>query len=123
MSGSSAGLLGFAVVLVLIGLRVPVAIAMGVVGAVGYGAVFGWDSIGFVLGRSPFESVFPESLSVIPLFIMMGVFAAYGVPSRRLYTLVTALIGHWRGGLAMATIGACAVFGAVCGSAIATAAT
>ena len=123
MGGPSAGALGFAAVLILIALRVPVAIAMGVVGAVGYGVVFGWDSIGFVLGRSPFESVFPESLSVVPLFIMMGVFAAYGGLSRSLYNLVTALIGHWRGGLAMATIGACAVFGAVCGSAIATAAT
>jgi tripartite ATP-independent transporter DctM subunit len=121
--GASAGLIGFLAVLALIALRVPVAVSMGVVGAVGYGLVFGWDSIGFVLGRAPFESVFPESLSVVPLFIMMGVFAAYGGLSRSLYNLVTALIGHWRGGLAMATVGACAVFGAVCGSAIATAAT
>ena len=123
MSGPAAGMVGFVAVLVLIMLRVPVAIAMGVVGALGYGVVFGWDSIGFVLGRAPFESVFPESLSVVPLFIMMGVFAAYGGLSRSLYNLVSALIGHWRGGLAMATVGACAVFGAVCGSAIATAAT
>ena len=123
MSGPLAGVVGFIAVLVLIMLRVPVAIAMGAIGAVGYGMVFGWDSIGFVLGRAPFESVFPESLSVVPLFIMMGVFAAYGGLSRSLYNLVSALIGHWRGGLAMATVGACAVFGAVCGSAIATAAT
>ena len=123
MSGAAAGTLGFVAVLLLIGLRVPVAIAMGAVGAVGYGMVFGWDTIGFVLGRAPFESVFPESLTVVPLFIMMGVFAAYGGLSRSLYNLVSALIGHWRGGLAMATVGACAVFGAVCGSAIATAAT
>jgi tripartite ATP-independent transporter DctM subunit len=123
MSGPAAGTLGFVAVLVLIALRVPVAVSMGVVGAVGYGAVFGWDSIGFVLGRAPFEAVFPEGLSVIPLFIMMGVFAAYGGLSRALYRLVTAFIGHWRGGLAMATVGACAIFGAVCGSAIATAAT
>ena len=117
------GILGFAAVLALIALRVPVAIAMGVVGAIGYGLVFGWSTLGFVLGRAPFESVFPASLTVVPLFIMMGVFAAYGGLSRSLYSLVTALIGHWRGGLAMATVGACAVFGAVCGSAIATAAT
>jgi tripartite ATP-independent transporter DctM subunit len=117
------GALGFAAVLLLIALRVPVAIAMGVVGAVGYGLVFGWSTLGFVLGRAPFESVYPDSLAVVPLFIMMGVFAAYGGLSRSLYNLVTALIGHWRGGLAMATVGACAVFGAVCGSAIATAAT
>ena len=123
MSGTLSGVLGFAAVLVLIAMRVPVAIAMGVVGAVGYGLVFGWGTLGFVLGRAPFESVYPDSLTVVPLFIMMGVFAAHGGLSRSLYNLVTALIGHWRGGLAMATVGACAVFGAVCGSAIATAAT
>jgi len=67
--------------------------------------------------------VFPISLTVVPLFVMMGVFSAYGGLSSSLYRLVSALIGHLKGGLAMATIGACAVFGAVCGSAIATAAT
>jgi tripartite ATP-independent transporter DctM subunit len=123
MSGPEAGVYGFMAVIVLIALRVPVAVAMGAVGAVGYGVVYGWDTIGFVLGRAPFESAFPASLTVVPLFIMMGVFAAYGGLSRSLYGLVSALLGHWRGGLAMATVGACAVFGAVCGSAIATAAT
>jgi tripartite ATP-independent transporter DctM subunit len=118
-----AGALGFLAVLVLIALRVPVAIAMGVVGALGYGMVNGWGTLGFVLGRAPFESVFPISLTVVPLFVMMGVFSAYGGLSTSLYRLVSALIGHLKGGLAMATIGACAVFGAVCGSAIATAAT
>jgi tripartite ATP-independent transporter DctM subunit len=118
-----AGALGFLAVLALIALRVPVAIAMGVVGALGYGMVNGWSTLGFVLGRAPFESVFPISLTVVPLFVMMGVFSAYGGLSSSLYRLVSALIGHLKGGLAMATIGACAVFGAVCGSAIATAAT
>jgi tripartite ATP-independent transporter DctM subunit len=118
-----AGALGFLAVLVLIALRVPVAIAMGVVGALGYGLVNGWSTLGFVLGRAPFESVFPISLTVVPLFVMMGVFSAYGGLSSSLYRLVSALIGHFKGGLAMATVGACAVFGAVCGSAIATAAT
>ncbi|HEX9182045.1 MAG TPA: TRAP transporter large permease subunit, partial [Burkholderiales bacterium] len=118
-----AGALGFLAVLALIALRVPVAVAMGVVGALGYGLVNGWSTLGFVLGRAPFESVFPISLTVVPLFVMMGVFSAYGGLSSSLYRLVSALIGHLKGGLAMATIGACAVFGAVCGSAIATAAT
>ena len=118
-----AGALGFLAVLALIALRVPVAIAMGVVGALGYGLVNGWSTLGFVLGRAPFESVFPISLTVVPLFVMMGVFSAYGGLSSSLYRLVSALMGHLKGGLAMATIGACAIFGAVCGSAIATAAT
>jgi len=123
MSGGWAGTLGFVAVLALIALRVPVAISMGVVGAVGYGLFNGWSTLGFVLGRAPFESAFPAGLTVIPLFVMMGVFAAYGGLSKSLYDTVTAFIGHLRGGLAMATIGACAIFGAVCGSAIATAAT
>lgn len=118
-----AGSLGFLAVLVLIALRVPVAIAMAVIGALGYGMVNGWSTLGFVLGRAPFESVFPISLTVIPLFVMMGVFSAYGGLSSSLYRLVSAVMGHLKGGLAMATVGACAIFGAVCGSAIATAAT
>ena len=96
---------------------------MGTVGAIGYGLLNGFDTLGFVLGRATFESVFPVSLSVVPLFVMMGVFAAHGGLSRSLYDLVAALIGHYRGGLAMATVGASAIFGAVCGSSIATAAT
>ena len=123
MSGPAIGALGFAAVLLLIALRVPVAVAMGVVGALGYGIVNGWTSLPFVLGRAPFESVFPVSLSVLPLFIMMGIFSAHGGLSRSLYATVAAFVGHLRGGLALATIGACAIFGAVCGSAIATAAT
>jgi tripartite ATP-independent transporter DctM subunit len=117
------GAVGFLAVVTLILLRVPVAIAMSVVGAVGYGIVGGFSNLGFVLGRAAFESVFPISLSVVPLFIMMGVFAAHGGMSRSLYNLVAAFVAHFRGGLAMATIGASAMFGAVCGSTIATAAT
>ena len=123
MQGPLAGVVGFGAVLVLIAIRVPVAIAMGVVGALGYGIVNGWSSLPFVLGRAPFESVFPVSLSVLPLFIMMGIFSAHGGLSRSLFGTVAAFVGHLRGGLALATIGACALFGAVCGSAIATAAT
>jgi len=123
MQGPAIGLLGFAAVVLLIMLRVPVGIAMGVVGAIGYGLVYGFATLGFVLGRAPFDAVFPVSLSVVPLFVMMGVFAGHGGLSKSLYSLVASFIGHFRGGLAMATIGASALFGAVCGSSIATAAT
>ncbi len=123
MSSAAIGAIGFVAVLALIALRVPVAIAMGAVGALGYGVVNGWSSLPFVLGRAPFESVFPVSLSVLPLFIMMGIFSAHGGLSRSLFATVAAFVGHLRGGLALATIGACALFGAVCGSALATAAT
>jgi tripartite ATP-independent transporter DctM subunit len=114
---------GFVVVIFLIFVRVPVAIAMGIVGAAGYAMLQGWDSLTFILGRAAFEQIFPLSLSVIPLFVMMGVFSAHAGLSRGLYDGVAGFVGHLRGGLAMATVGASAVFGAVCGSAVATTAT
>ncbi len=123
MSPPLIGLCGFGAVLALILLRVPVAIAMGVVGVLGFALLNGWSGAAFIMGAAPFESVFPYSLSVVPLFILMGVVASHAGLSSRLYEGVYACIGHRRGGLAMATIGACAAFGAICGSSLATAAT
>jgi len=117
------GAAGFAIVIVLVLARLPVAIAMGVVGTVGLTITSGVQTAGFMLGRGAFEAVFPYSLSVVPLFITMGVFAGHAGLSRALYGFVATLVGHWRGGLAMATVGGSAIFGAVSGSAIATAAT
>lgn len=117
------GLLGFALTLVLIGLGFPVAIAMAVVGLGGVMLAGGWPQAAYVLSTSPFESIFPYSFSVIPLFVLMGVFAARAGLSRSLFELVNAFCGHWRGGLAVSTVGACAVFGAICGSSLATVAT
>lgn len=122
----SAGLIGGVAFIALFGLmalRVPIAIAMGAVGFLGGWAINGFDSAAFIIGSVPFEAVFPYSLSVIPLFILMGVFAARAGLSRALFDAVNAFIGHYRGGLAMATVGACAAFGAICGSSLATAAT
>lgn len=123
MSDPVFGLLGFAVALGLILLRVPVAIAMGVVGGVGYAILNGWNAMWFIMGSGPFEAVFPYTLSVVPLFLMMGVFAAHAGLSTSLFRGVNAFMGHFKGGLAMASIGACAGFGAICGSSLATAAT
>ncbi len=123
LSDPVAGLLGFIATLILILLRVPVAIAMGAVGAVGYAFLNGWSAMWFVMGSGPFEAVFPYTLSVVPLFLMMGVFAAHAGLSTSLFRGVNAFMGHMRGGLAMASIGACAGFGAICGSSLATAAT
>src|SRR5690606_39102103 len=72
MEASTIGLLGLAGLLLLIGLRVPVGIAMGITGAIGFGLINGFDSVGFVMGSAPFQAVFPYTLSVIPLFILMG---------------------------------------------------
>jgi len=123
MSEVTMGLTAFAAMFLLIALRVPIAIAMATIGAVGGLMLNGVDSVSFVIGSLPFETVFPYGLSVIPLFIMMGVFAARAGLSKSLYAAVNAFIGHLRGGLGMATVGACAAFGAICGSSLATAAT
>jgi tripartite ATP-independent transporter DctM subunit len=110
-------------VVLLVMLRLPVAIAMGCVGYVGLTLTAGPDTSGFMLGRTTFEAVFPYSLSIVPLFITMGVFAGHAGLSQSLYGFVATLVGHFRGGLAMATVGGCAIFGAVSGSGIATTAT
>jgi TRAP-type C4-dicarboxylate transport system permease large subunit len=123
MQGPLLGVAGFALVIAFIMLRMPVAIAMGVIGTAGVIYTNGLSAAGFMLGRSAFEAAFPYSLSIVPLFIAMGVFSAHAGLSSSLYSFVAALIGHVRGGLAMATIGACTIFGAICGSGIATAAT
>lgn len=123
MSPGIIGAIGLFCLLALIALRVPVAIAMGIVGLVGGGILNGMFSLGFVLGTQPFVAVSSYSLSVIPLFVLMGAFASRAGLSRSLYSALNALIGHWRGGLASATVGASALFGSVCGSSLATAAT
>jgi tripartite ATP-independent transporter DctM subunit len=123
IEGPALGLAGFLAVLLLILLRVPVAIAMGVVGALGYGLANGFATLGLILGKAVFDTFSPVNLSVIPLFILMGVFAGHGGVSYSLYNLMSSFVGHFRGGLAMATVGASALFGAVSGSSIATTAT
>ncbi|WP_349358075.1 TRAP transporter large permease [Stappia sp.] len=123
MTESLLGLTGFAAALILIGLGFPVAISMGVIGALGYWYLNGWIGVSYILGSSPFESIFPYSFSVIPLFVMMGVFASHAGLSRSLFAVINAHIGHRKGGLAVTTVGASAVFGAICGSSLATVAT
>ena len=123
MSAPLVGVAGLVALLILIGLRIPIAIAMGIVGIVGGVVLNGWVSLGFVLGSQPYTTTSSYALSVIPLFVMMGAFASRAGLSASLYQSLHSLIGHWRGGLASATIGACALFGAVCGSSLATAAT
>ncbi len=123
MSSAALGVSAFLLVLGLIALGMPVAVAMAAVGAVGFWWLNGWTGAHFVLGSSPFEAIFPYSLSVVPLFVMMGVFAARAGLSRSLFDMVTAFLGHLRGGLAVTSIGASALFGAICGSSLATVAT
>ena len=125
MSGISIGFTIFAVLLALMAFRVPIGIAMFVAGSGGYvylmgGNVTPWLNI---LKSIPYARLSNYDLTVIPLFLLMGQFATHGGLSASLFRCVSAFIGHRRGGVAMAAIGACAGFGAICGSSLATAAT
>ncbi|MEZ5788928.1 MAG: TRAP transporter large permease [Xanthobacteraceae bacterium] len=123
MSNPLIGVIGFVAALILIAFRVPIAVALGVVGALGFGVINGFDVVGFVLGSGVFEAIFPYTLSVIPLFLLMGVVASRSGLSTDLFGAANAAFGRFKGGLAIATIGACAGFGAICGSSMATVAT
>ncbi|MBX9753002.1 MAG: TRAP transporter large permease [Roseococcus sp.] len=123
MSDFDIGLAMFAAALVLIALRMPVGVAMLLVGGVGFATIGGWDRLFATLNSMTFSRFSSYTLSVIPLFLLMGDFATKGGMNRALFRCARAWMGHWRGGLAVATIGGCAAFGAICGSSLATAAT
>ena len=107
----------------VIALRLPVGAAMLLAGALGYAAINGWGPLLATLKTMTYSKFANYNLSVIPLFLLMGEFAGRGGLSAALYRAGRAWFGHWRGGLAIATIGGCASFGAICGSSLATAAT
>ncbi len=119
----TAALLGFGAIFLLALMRVPLAFAMGLVGLVGIGVTIGWAPALASTAQVVYETGFAYTLSVIPLFILMGNFVARAGLAHELFHAAYTFIGHRRGGLAHATIAACAGFGAICGSSIATAAT
>ncbi|MET0506688.1 MAG: TRAP transporter large permease [Burkholderiaceae bacterium] len=119
----TAALTGLAVMFVLSALRVPIAFAMAIVGFFGLAAIRGWNPALASAATLMYETGFSYTLSVVPLFILMGNFVSRAGLSRELFRAAYAFIGHWRGGLAMSTIVACAGFGSICGSSVATAAT
>jgi tripartite ATP-independent transporter DctM subunit len=123
MSGLGLGLAMFAGMLALMALRVPIAIAMFIPGALGYLAMAGEAPLLNLLKGIAYARLSNYDLSVIPLFLLMGAFATQGGLSRALFAFANALIGHVRGGVAMASVLACAAFGTVCGSSVATCAT
>jgi len=116
-------LIGFAAVLVLVLLRMPIAFAMGLVGMVGYAYETSYRGAISIVARLIIDTSQDYGLSVVPLFILMGLFVNKGGISRELYQVSNAFLGHMRGGLAMATVVACGGFAAICGSSLATAAT
>jgi len=123
MSPITLTLLIFAVMLVLMALRTPIAVAMFCAGVVGYVLQAGWLPLASFLNTQAFARFASYDLSVIPLFILMGNFATQGGISRALFQFAAAVMARFRGGLAMAAVLACAAFGAICGSSVATAAT
>ncbi len=112
--------IGFFASLLLIFLRVPIAVALGVTGYVGFGYIVGWNQAGSMLALMARESTMSYGLVVIPLFILMGNFVAGAGISGDLYRAAQAWFGHRRGGLATATVMSCGGFAAVCGSSVAT---
>jgi tripartite ATP-independent transporter DctM subunit len=123
MSVGAIGLIGVLGLLVLIFARVPIALALAVSGLLGYAVLDGWPPAVKMLGSVPYQLASAYSLSVIPLFILMGAVASRANMATELFQASNAVFSGIRGALANATIGACTLFGAICGSSIATAAT
>src|SRR6059058_902044 len=125
MSGIAIGSIVFAIMLALMVVRVPIGISMFAVGAGGYVYLTGGNVATLLnsLKNLAYARLSNYDLVVIPLFLLMGQFATHGGLSKSLFRCVSAFLGHRRGGIAMAAVGACAGFGAICGSSLATAAT
>ena len=119
----TVGVVGIVVMLILLALRMPIGIAMLLVGIVGFGVLNGLQPALYALGSYPYSYTAVYELAVIPLFVLMGNCAGVSGMSRDLYSAAYAWVGHWRGGLASATIVACAGFAAVSGSSVASAVT
>lgn len=115
--------LGLVALFVLMLARIPIGYAMLVVGYVGIALQIGWGAALASVGQTMFDTGFAYTLSVLPLFVLMGNFLTVGGLSMQLYRAGHLLLGHRRGGLAMATIAASGAFAAVCGSSVATTAT
>lgn len=123
MTDVEYGALLFGVCILLVICRMPVAVAMFLVGGCGFVSFAGWSAFLNLLNTAPFGRVSSYTLSVLPLFLLMGQLATHAGLSRQLFDAARACIGHRPGGLAIATVGGCAGFSAVCGSSIATGAT
>ncbi|WP_333707832.1 TRAP transporter large permease [Tepidimonas ignava] len=124
MSSIELAAWSFPILLGLIFVRVPIGLAMALCGVVGAYFIYGTPvPLLNQLKHVAYTTFANYNLSVVPLFLLMGQFAALGGLSRSLFKAAEAWMGHWRGGVAMAAVGACAGFGAICGSSLATAAT
>ena len=123
MDRDLVALLGFVGMFALMALRVPIGIAMGIVGVAGFASLTSAKTALNLLSNVPLSVLTDYNLSVIPMFILMGAFASHSGMSTELFQAGRAWFGHRRGGLALATVTACAGFAAINGSSVATAAT
>ncbi|MFN0317047.1 MAG: TRAP transporter large permease subunit, partial [Burkholderiales bacterium] len=123
MSNFSVGIALFAAMLALMAIRIPISIAMFLPGAAGYVILSGWNPLLSHLKGAVFGRFSVYDLSVIPLFMLMGALAMHGGLSKALFDFANALLGRFRGGMAMAGVLACAAFGSISGSSVATTAT
>ena len=123
MSNEIVAIGGFCVLFFLMLLRVPIGIAMGIVGVAGFGAVVGMGPALNLLSQSPISTITDFNLTLIPFFVLMGVLATNSGMSSELFRTGRAWLGGMKGGLGLASIGACGGFAAICGSSVATAAT
>jgi tripartite ATP-independent transporter DctM subunit len=123
MTPLTTGFIGIGILFIFLFLGMPIGIAMGMVGFAGFAFLRGLDSALGVLTTVPYRTFASYDFSVVPLFILMGAFCFHAGLSKDLYNTVYRWLGHFRGGLALATVGACAGFAAVSGSSTATAAT
>jgi C4-dicarboxylate transporter, DctM subunit len=123
MSSDAVAVAGFVVLFALMLLRVPVGMAMGLVGVSGFGYLVGGAPALKLVGQTSMRTVTDYTFGVIPMFLLMGAFVSNSGMSRELFRAANAFVGHRRGGLGIATIAACGGFAAICGSSVATAAT
>ncbi|MBI4967973.1 MAG: TRAP transporter permease [Rhodospirillales bacterium] len=123
MSSDAVAITGFVALFVLMLLRVPVGVAMGLVGVCGFGYLAGFQPALKIVAQSPIRTATDAGFGVIPMFLLMGALASTSGMSRELFRAANTFLGHLRGGLGIATIAACGGFAAICGSSVATAAT
>jgi tripartite ATP-independent transporter DctM subunit len=123
MSSDAVAIVGFVVLFALMLLRVPVGMAMGLVGVSGFGYLVGGAPALKLVGQTSMRTVTDYTFGVIPMFLLMGAFVSNSGMSGELFRAANAYVGHRRGGLGIATIAACGGFAAICGSSVATAAT
>jgi tripartite ATP-independent transporter DctM subunit len=123
MNTDLVAVVGFVVLFALMLARVPVGMAMGLVGVTGFGYIVGSGPAIKMIGQTSMRTVTDFNFAVVPMFLLMGAFATTSGMSRELFRAANAFLGHRRGGLGIATIAACGGFAAICGSSVATAAT